>query len=85
MKDQPNSKDVFVQAVKDHLDGTPHAHHPVQFEEFTSLVMVRCTLCHATVPEHYQDDHRRWHDSHVRVHDQILAQAERHTPAPRFG
>ena len=42
----PNTKDVFIQAVK---------------------------------------DHRRWHDHHNRVHDQIMEQAHRHVPEPRFG
>jgi hypothetical protein len=84
MTDRLNSKDVFVQAVADELAGTPHANHPVQFEAFPGI-MIRCTLCHAAVPEGFQDDHRDWHDAHVRVHDDILDEALRYKSPPRYG
>lgn len=83
---EPNSKEVFLQAVKDHLDGTPHAHHPVQF---TPALFVRhlvvCSLCWAIVQESDADEHRNWHDKHVGEHDRIMQQAQRYVPAPRYG
>lgn len=84
---EPTSKEVFVQAVKDHLDGTPHAHHPVQFEpvKVPRGGLVSCTLCWAVVKEAHADEHRRWHDKHVRAHDRIMEQAQRHVPEPRYG
>lgn len=74
--DGPTSREVFEQAVRDQLDGTPHANHPVQFEMFPGI-MVRCTLCHAAVPADFQDDHRQWHNAHVRIHEEIVETALR--------
>lgn len=84
MTQRPTSKDVFVQAVKDHLDGTPHAHHPVQFESINAY-LDRCSLCFSVVHHRDQGGHRKWHDEHVRVHDQILEQSQQHVPEPRYG
>lgn len=76
MTNGPTSREVFEQAVKDELNGTPNAHHPVQFETF-ACVMVRCTLCHAAVPEDHRDAHRQWHNTHVRIHEEIAESAVR--------
>ncbi len=86
MTDNPRtSRDVFVDAVRDNLNGTPNASHPVQFEPSrVSLRLMRCTLCHAVVEANDADDHRHWHDCHVKEHDRIMEQARRHVPEPRY-
>jgi hypothetical protein len=86
-----DSNEVFVQAVEDRLKGKPNARHPVQFKDVSARFVIglvsvsKCTLCHSLVLSEDADDHRKWHDEHVKVHDSILAQAKRHVPEPRYG
>lgn len=84
MSDQPTTHEVFVQAVKDHLDGTPYKHHPVQFD-FLKDIFFRCTLCKSVVSDSDREGHRKWHDLHMREHDRIMRVAQEYTPPPRFG
>ncbi len=76
--------EVFVDAVRDELNGTPNASHPVQFMQVSPDVWVdACTLCGALVVD--RDLHRKNHDEHNKVHDGIETQARRYVPAPRYG
>lgn len=82
------TNEVFVDSVRDLLEGTPNASHPVQFERvLADPYFVVCTLCGAAVPfsGKWQDLHRQNHDEHNRVHDGIEVQARRYIPAPRYG
>jgi hypothetical protein len=86
--DRPTSRDVFLQGVADALAGTPHANHPVQFEDVMSPQMAgisTCTLCRAIILLKHEDEHRSWHDAHVRVHDEILREAQRYKSPPTYG
>lgn len=86
MSDRPtNTRDVFIQGVADALAGTPNANHPVQYEMIGFANLSSCTLCHAVVTESAQDDHRKWHTKHNLIHDEILAEAMKHRPEPRYG
>lgn len=79
--------EVFVDSVRDLLEGTPNASHPVQFERFTANpLIVVCTLCGAVVPynEKWKNQHRQNHDDHNRVHDGIESQARSYVPEPRY-
>jgi hypothetical protein len=88
--------DVFAEAVQDNLNGTPHASHPVQFEESVAQDddlyailpnLVGCTLCGAVVfdTERWRDLHRENHDKHNQVHAAIEHEARRYKSPPRYG
>lgn len=83
--------DVFEDAVQDELNGTPHASHPVQFEEVPASShwgsAVACTLCGALVEnaERWRDLHRKNHDDHNKVHAAIENEARRYKSPPRYG
>lgn len=82
------TSDVFVDAVRDELNGTPHASHPVQFEVCMSdPYFAVCTLCGALVPteEKWKNRHRQSHDDHNKVHASIEREALSYRPAPRYG
>lgn len=72
------TSEVSVDAVRDALDGTPGASHPVQFEDLpsvsVSLPLVACTLCGAVVynSERWKAQHRQNHNDHNKVHDDNL-------------
>ena len=88
MTNQPRTtSDVFVDAVRDYLNGTPNASHPVQFESTGSSRFVVCTLCGAAVPakDKWQDMHRKNHDDHNKAHGGIEEQARRYVMPPRYG
>lgn len=81
--------DVFIDAVRDHLNGTPNANHPVQFEaaELAPGMVVACTLCGALVmdTEEWRKTHRDNHDKHNGVHARIERQAGSYVPPPLYG
>lgn len=90
--------EVFVDAVRDHLEGTPNASHPVQFvvlgnddplfAQIMSIDAVAvCTLCGALVfnTDRWTDLHRKNHDDHNKVHGEIEALARRYVKPPRYG
>ena len=81
-----DSREVFLRAVEDHLNGTPHARHPVQFRSVyvpADGQVAECTLCGAVVAD--EDLHRAWHDAHVSVHNSILREAHAYSAPPRYG
>ena len=80
-----DTRDVFIDAVKDHLNGTPDASHPVQFERIAGD-LVACTLCGAAVhwDNKWQELHRKNHDDHNKVHGDIETQAHHYTEPPRY-
>jgi hypothetical protein len=81
------STEVFIEAVEDTLAGTPHARHPVQFEEVIgNHGLVACTLCGAVVVdvEPWRDIHRRNHDKHNQVHHEIEEVARRYQSPPTY-
>lgn len=49
------------------------------------MFLTVCTLCHSIVQETDQSAHRDWHDLHVAVHDEILAEAQRYVSPPTYG
>lgn len=85
MTKRPTGREVFVQAVADALAGTPHANHPVQFRPSTLPDAWVCTLCQSLVLVDDRDAHREWHDAHVQVHDEILAEAIKYSEPRRYG
>lgn len=86
MQDKRSTKDVFIDAVKDHLNGTPNASHPVQFIGYTDEYCV-CTLCGAVVPytDAWMNTHRKNHDDHNHVHDAIEKEARNYKSPPTYG
>lgn len=86
--------DVFVDAVRDALAGTPNSSHPVQFKDVTVVQspwgvapIVACTLCGALIQgtEEWEKLHRSNHDAHNKVHEGIETQARRYVSPPRYG
>lgn len=77
--------DVFIQAVKDNLNGTPNASHPVQFAQ-VAPGLVGCTLCGSVVldDDGWRELHRESHDKHNRVHQAIDDEARGYKPPPTY-
>lgn len=80
------ANDVFVNAVRDELNGTPNASHPVQYEPLLVDGLVGCVLCGSAVDdsERWKDLHRESHDKHNRVHASIESEAHRYKSPPRY-
>lgn len=87
MKSDRTSAEVFVDAVRDELNGTPHASHPVQFVQVGVPYTVACTLCGSlvSIDQKWQDKHRKNHDDHSRVHGKIETEARRYKSPPVYG
>lgn len=88
MKPDRTTAEVFVDAVRDELNGTPNASHPVQFRDLPYHEgLVGCTLCGSVVADadEWKDQHRENHDKHNRVHDKIEAEALSYKSPPRYG
>lgn len=80
-----SSRAVFIQAVKDNLNGTPNANHPVQFA-VVAPGFVGCTLCGSLVfdDDEWLDLHRKNHDKHNQIHAQIEDEAGRYKSPPTY-
>lgn len=79
--------DVFDDAFRDELNGTPNVSHPVQFMSAGTDQFAVCTLCAAVVidDEMWKALHRSNHDLHNAVHDHIETEARRYKSPPRYG
>lgn len=82
-----NKSEVFIEAVEDHLNGTPNARHPVQFSEEKRLIwpLSKCLFCFALVEAADHDDHREFHDNQNAELSRIMEQANRYVSPPVYG